>query len=158
MKKLKIYLDTSVIGGCFDEEFAEYSNKVIGAIINGNYQGIISEITITELNDAPDDVKNKFHQIPEESLTVLFLNDEVIKLAEMYLSEKIVSINFREDALHIAFATVYNIDVLISWNFKHIVNYNRITKFNSINLREGYKSLEIRSPMELYYDSENEKI
>ena len=155
MKKIKIYLDTSVIGGCFDEEFMDYSNKVIDNINNGLYQGVISEITITELIEAPEDIRKKYEEINKENLTILYTNDEVTYLAKMYLDDKIISQNFMEDALHIAFATVYNIDILISWNFKHIVNYTRINMFNSINIREGYKSLDIRSPRELYYDNKS---
>ena len=77
------------------------------------------------------------------------VSDEMIKLAEKYLELKIVSENYYGDALHIAIATVLCVDLLVSWNFKHIVNLNRIKLFNSVNLREGYGILEIRTPMEV---------
>ena len=152
MKKLNVYLDTSVIGGCFDIEFSEDSNKIIEAINIGIYNGVISVITVNELLDAPQNVKNLLTEI-REYLQILEINNEVINLSNEYLNNKVVTDNYKEDALHIAFATVFDVDVLISWNFKHIVNLNKIKQFNSVNLNQGYKILEIRSPKELLYES-----
>jgi len=152
LKKLNVYLDTSVIGGCFDIEFSEDSNKIIEAINIGIYNGVISVITVNELLDAPQNVKNLLTEI-REYLQILEINNEVINLSNEYLNNKVVTDNYKEDALHIAFATVFDVDVLISWNFKHIVNLNKIKQFNSVNLNQGYKILEIRSPKELLYES-----
>lgn len=148
MKTLKIYLDTSVIGGCFDDEFRTESNEIFKMIKLGIYDPVISTITINGLINAPKQVNELLATI-EENLLLLEVNDEVIKLSSEYLKENIITEKFKEDALHIALATVYNIDVLITWNFKHIVNLNKIKLFNAVNLRQGYKELEIRSPKEL---------
>ena len=149
MKKQKIYLDTPVIGGCYDKEFDDDSNKVIEMIKLNIYEGFVSSVTIAELDDAPARVK-KILEVVEFS--ILYLNDEIISLSEKYIKENIISEKFKRDCEHIATATVYNIDVLISWNFKHIVNLNKIKQFNLVNLKEGYKPLEIRSPKELIYE------
>jgi predicted nucleic acid-binding protein len=151
MKTLKVYLDTSVIGGCFDKEFEEDSNLIIKLVKLGIYEGVISDITINELMGAPENVKDLLKSLAD-NLVVLELNEEVIRLSNEYLKTNIVSEKFKEDALHIAFATVFNIDVLVSWNFKHIVNLSKIKQFNSINMIQGYKILEIRSPRELTYE------
>jgi hypothetical protein len=99
---------------------------------------------IAELeNGSPEHVKEKLRTINYEEYTV---NDDMLKLTEKYMEQKIVSENYYSDALHIAAATVICVDVLVSWNFKHIVNLNRIKSFNSVNLREGYSILEIRTP------------
>jgi len=153
MKKLNVYLDTSVIGGCFDTEFIEDSNRVIQSIEIGVYRGVISDITINELLHAPQNVKELISNI-KENLLILELNDEVINLSNEYLNNKVVTDKYKEDALHIAFATIFEADVLLSWNFKHIVNLNKIKQFNSINLSQGYKILEIRSPKELFYEEQ----
>lgn len=150
MKKLRVYLDTSVIGGCFDKEFELESNRIIKNVNLGIFEGVISVITVNELIEAPDFVKDLFSDL-SENLTILELNDDVVKLSNEYLNNKVVSEKYKEDALHIAFATIYNIDVLVSWNFKHIVNLNKIKQFNSINISQGYHILEIRSPKELVY-------
>ena len=147
MKKLRVYIDTSVIGGCFDDEFSEYSNKLFKYFSNDIYIPVISDIVMKELYEAPIKVKNKLKSL--ENLIILNNSDEVINLVEKYFNEDILSKNFIDDATHIAIATVNKIDVLVSWNFKHIVNLKKIHLFNSVNLKEGYNLLEIRSPMEV---------
>ncbi len=148
MKKTKIYIDTSVIGGCFDPEFNKYSNILINEIISREKYGFISDITKVEIIHAPKVIINFFNSI-EPYLEEINTNNEAEKLADLYLKEKIVSYKYRNDCLHIALATVYNLDVLVSWNFKHIVNYDKILKFNSVNLKNGYKILQIFSPREV---------
>jgi len=154
MKKLHVYLDTSVIGGCFDDEFSEYSMRLIEQINNGKYFAIISELTIEELIGAPDNIKSIIMNIPEQHMTIVKPNDEVAHLADKYLENRIISYNFKEDALHIAYATIFGADMLVSWNFKHVVNFTRIKKYNAVNSMEGYRQIEIISPMELYYEEE----
>ena len=149
MKKLKVYIDTSVIGGCFDKIFQEWSNKLFEEFISGKKIAIISDIVLKELEKAPKEVREKINEIPEEFINKYIITDEIINLTEKYMEQKIVTSKFRDDALHIAIATVINVDVLVSWNFKHIVNLNRIRQFNSINILEGYKELEIRTPQEV---------
>jgi len=147
MKTLRIYIENSVIGGYFDEEFKEHTRKLFDSFKKGLYKPIISSHVIAELeNGAPDYIKENLKTIDYDEYAV---NDEMIRLAEKYMDQKIISNNYYSDALHIAVATVIGVDVLVSWNFKHIVNLNRIKLFNSVNLREGYTILEIRSPMEV---------
>ncbi len=153
MKRLKIYLDTSVIGGSFDDTFKEYSIRLIKNIKTDDIIGIISEITIRELENAPDFVKKDFESY-EEKLEIIMVTEEIKELAEGYVKDKVVTEKYYEDALHIACATVYQVDLLVSWNFKHIVNFNRIAQFNAVNLKNGYKSLQIFSPMEVLNDEE----
>mgnify|MGYP000865122933 CR=1 FL=1 len=147
MKKSRIYLDTSVIGGCFDKEFEEYSNILINEMISGNKIGVISDITLKELEQAPEQVKTFFKAIIGK-LEILKMNFDITELANIYINESVISKNYFDDALHIAFATVYQLDMLVSWNFKHIVNYNRIRMINAVNIKSGYKTLDIYSPME----------
>jgi len=147
MKILKIYIENSVIGGYFDDEFKDISYKLFEKFKNGTYKPIISSHVIAELeNGAPDYIKENLKTLDYEEFVV---NEEMIKLAEKYMEQKIVSENYYGDALHIASATVIGVDVLVSWNFKHIVNLSKIKLFNSVNLREGYNILEIRSPREV---------
>ena len=147
MKILRIYIENSVIGGYFDEEFKENTQKLFDKFKNGIYKPIISSHVIAELeNGAPEHIIENLKTLDFEEYLV---NDEMIKLAEKYIEQKIVSENYYSDALHIAVATVTGVDVLVSWNFKHIVNLNKIKMFNSVNIKEGYNILEIRSPREV---------
>lgn len=107
-----------------------------------------SEVSETELSLPPDFVKELKSNIPVDCYRYLELDDESRELAETYLKEKVLGKASLDDAYHIAIATVNRLDVLVSWNFKHIVNYDKIKLFNSINLRLGYPMIEIRSPKE----------
>ena len=149
MIKFKIYIDTSVIGGCFDDEFGEYSNLLFKNFILGKKIAVVSNITLKELKQAPENVRNKLEEIPEDSLEYVALTEEAEDLAQKYIENGVISSNYLLDAEHIAIATVERIDILASWNFKHIVNINRIRGFNSVNIREGYQILEIRTPLEV---------
>lgn len=151
----RIYIDTSVIGGCFDKEFDEWSNKLFDEFIEGKKIAVVSDIVYGELSDAPLNVQNKIKEIPIENIEMLKKDTESDFLANKYIEAKVISPKFYDDAMHIAIATIGKADVLVSWNFKHIVNYERIMKYNSINLMFGYKTLEIRNPMEVISNEED---
>lgn len=155
MHKQRIYIDTSVIGGCFDREFAEWSNKLFDEFISGKKIAVVSQTTFDELKDAPPNVKNKLKDIPELWVELLKFNEEIDQLAKQYLNQRAVSVKYFDDAIHIAYSTYYNVDFLVSWNFKHIVNVYRIQKYNSINIANGYKYLEIRTPREVLINEED---
>ncbi len=149
MHKQRIYIDTSVIGGCFDEEFAEWSNLLFEEFEQGKKIAVVSDIVLKELSNAYDYIKEKLYLIPKENFLLVEVNSEIESLADLYINSNALTYKSYDDALHIACSTYYNIDILVSWNFKHIVNYNRIIQFNSINLANGYKTLEIRNPKEI---------
>ncbi|MCK4528453.1 PIN domain protein [candidate division WOR-3 bacterium] len=149
MVKDRIYIDTSVIGGCFDEEFSEYSKLLFNDFITGNKIMVISNITLKELKLAPKKVRDKLEEIPKENIEYVALTKEAEELAESYLKNNVISSEHFLDAEHIAIATVEGVDIVVSWNFRHIVNIKKIRGFNSVNIREGYQLLEIRTPMEV---------
>ncbi len=149
---IKVYVDTSVFGGCFDAEFDEWSNKLIEEFKLGFKVLLISDLTFKELEGAPADVKNLVGEIPGEHKEYVILNDEARDLARHYIEESVVSEGYLVDAQHIAIATVNRVDVLVSWNFRHIVNLTKIKLYNSVNLKYGYSLLEIRSPREVLYE------
>ena len=149
MIKPRIYIDTSVIGGCFDSEFKEWSDKLFEEFKTGIKKAIISDITLDELSFARDEVKKQINFIPEHFKEHILNNQETEELASQYIKEKVVTKKFYEDALHIAIATVYKVDVLVSWNFRHIVNLDKIRMYNAVNLKNGYSLIEIRNPREI---------
>lgn len=110
---------------------------------------MLSDLTIQELEPARDEVRNKINELPAEKKIILGVDDEAIRLAETYINKGALTNKSYNDALHIALATLNNADILASWNFKHIVNINKIRLYNSINLRLGYKMIEIRTPREI---------
>lgn len=154
MLKARIYVDTSVIGGCLDEEFATYSTRLFQEFTSGHKKLVISDMVLFELEQAPDEVREVLKKVPEDAIDYVFLSRESISLANTYLNEGVIAESSLMDARHIAIATVERVDVLVSWNFKDIVNLNRIHLINSVNLKLGYPILEIRSPMEVIYGSQ----
>ncbi|MDR9414688.1 MAG: PIN domain-containing protein [Gracilimonas sp.] len=147
--KQRVYIDTSVIGGYFDREFAKWSKKLFKEIRLGNVIGVVSDITLDELAKAPKFVIENFNKLPKKHTEVILSDKECYKLADEYVTEGAVTNKYYEDALHIALAIIDNVNVLASWNFKHIVNLERIRKYNSVNLKNGYQILEIRTPREI---------
>ncbi len=146
---MKVYADTSVIGGCFDDEFREWSNALFEDFVAGTNQIMLSDLTLQELEFAREEVREKIKEIPIIQIVGIGISDEAIQLAETYISQGALTNKSFNDALHIALATLNNSDVLASWNFKHIVNLERIRLYNSINLRLGYRMIEIRTPREI---------
>ena len=147
--RLRIYTDTSVIGGCEDEEFREHSRQLIEAFVRGSFTMVISDLTLRELDRAPANVRAVVARAPDGFTEILSATGEVEELAEAYIAEGVLADSSRADAFHIAIATLAKVDVLASWNFKHIVNLKRIHGFNSVNLRRGLQMIEIRSPREV---------
>jgi len=145
----RIYLDTSVIGGYLDKEFQVWSKQLFDEFKTGKKTAVILDITLDELENARQEVRDLLKLIPESSKEYVLNDEEVEELAVAYLKEGAVTKKFHEDALHIAIATINKVDVLVSWNFKHIVNLDRIKKYNGVNLKHGYTILEIRNPREV---------
>ena len=151
-KILRVYVDTSVIGGCLDEEFRVASIRLIERSRAGTALLVISDTTLAELAGAPAKVRSVLEDLPPECLELVLQDDQSEALAEQYIRHEVVSHRMLADAQHIAVATIAKVDVLLSWNFKHIVNLDRIHGFNALNLRLGYAMLEIRSPLEVWQD------
>jgi len=146
--KQKNYIDTSVFGGYFDEEFSNQTIPLFERIKNEEFILLYSSITQGELENAPNYVKELVKSLKVDFTEYIDVSDEAIDLADEYISEKVVGLTSYADCLHIALATINRADYLVSWNFKHIVNIQRIIGYNAINIKNGYKQLEIRSPRE----------
>ena len=147
--KQRFYFDTSVFGGVYDLEFEEETLQLFERVKLGKIVCVYSDLTETELIKAPENVKKYFNELPKENIERVIVNGEIIELATKYLEEKVVGKTSFDDCLHIATATLNKVDMLVSWNFKHIVNIYRIRGYNSINIKMNYSSLEIRSPKEI---------
>lgn len=145
----RFYFDTSVFGGLFDVEFEEETALLFEKVKLGHIKCVYSNLTESELTNAPEKVRNYFESLKDEFKEKVFVTSEALKLAQTYVDEKVVGETSLNDCIHIATATLSRVNVLVSWNFKHIVNIYRIRGYNSINLRLGYSILEIHSPKEI---------
>lgn len=144
-----VYIDTSVVGGVFDQEFELWTNIFFNEVNQHVYKIATSSLLEAELENAPTHVRDFLDQIPESNRIEVAYSVEAIELADKYIEEGIVGPTSLTDCRHIATATVNKINVLASWNFKHIVNLNKIRQYNAVNLKEGFSTLEIRTPREL---------
>ena len=145
----RIYIDTSVVGGYLDEEFQDATTRLFERLENDEITFVVSDLLDLELLNAPKNVKELLLKYSSDKFERVELTEESIQLADAYIDWKVVGKTSLEDCRHIALATINKVDVLASWNFKHIVNLARIKGYNSINLRLGYAIIEIRSPKDL---------
>src|SRR5262249_11201461 len=143
------YVDTSVIGGCFDPEFADWSNRLLRDFRSGEFAAVLSAVTATEIEQAPEPVRRIYDELVAMGSGDLLVSTEATELLASYEARGILGPRFRNDMLHIAIATVAEADVLVSWNFRHIVRLDRIRHFNAVNMELGYKQLAIYSPREV---------
>lgn len=146
--KQRIYIDTSVFGGYFDEEFKEHTIPLFDRIGEVEFIILFSAVTQDELENAPEKVKELVKSLSADLTEFIETVEEAVDLANEYITEKVVGQTSFADCVHIALATINRADFLVSWNFKHIVNMERIRGYNSINIKRGYRQLEIRSPRE----------
>jgi len=147
--KQRIYIDTSVVGGYFDDEFSVDTIPFFERVKNGEIIIIVSDLLEAELLRAPAFVKELLLSIPSQQIEKIRLSPETLGLADKYIEAQVVGRTSRADCQHIAIATLCNADVLVSWNFKHIVNLDRIRGYNGINYQNGHKMIEIRTPKEI---------
>lgn len=147
--KQRIYIDTSIVGGFFDEEFQEPTGKLFERLERNEIIFVVSDLLDLELINAPQRVRDLLLNYSSDKFQRIELSEEAVKLADTYIIEKVVGKTSLEDCRHIAMATIHKVDVLASWNFKHIVNLDRIKGYNSVNLKLGYALIEIRSPKDL---------
>lgn len=149
MRPQRVYADTSVFGGCHDDEFKAASEALFARVIRGDFRLVLSALTAAELNAAPERVRAVLDAIPDGYLEFHAIAAEMEQLRDAYLAAGVLGASSEADALHVAAATVLGVDLIVSWNFKHIVQYAKIRGFNAVNLRHGYRAMEIYSPLEV---------
>ncbi len=153
MKRTKLYIDTSVLGGIFDIEDQKRVSTAKSFLQVANsemYESYISLLTLEEITNAPTKIKEGLSSIVLESeFTPLEETEDSLELANIYVNEKVFPPRYRNDARHIAISVYYELDFVVSWNYKHMVNIIVKRLVNSINLKMGYKSIEIISPEEV---------
>lgn len=157
MKTPILYLDTSVIGGYFDDEFKEATRELWRQLEAGKYRFVTSTITADELAEAPIQVRDLWADTFTPEM-ILDVTEDMDQLTAAYMAQKVVPAKYEDDALHVAIAVVVGIQVIVSWNFKHLVNFQREAGFNGVNLLQGYPSVRILSPLELIYDDEEKDL
>ncbi|RJO66735.1 MAG: PIN domain-containing protein [Myxococcales bacterium] len=153
-RKLRVYLDTSVFGGCFDPEFKAESVRLVRAIREGRMIGLISDVVAGELLGAPERIRGLAESLPADGIERLEIVPAALELRDAYVEAGVLGRKWIDDATHVALATLARADAIVSWNFKHIVRLDKIKAYNQVNLRMGYGILTILSPKEAVPDEE----
>jgi hypothetical protein len=146
---LRVYADTSVFGGCFEDKFREASVRFFEQVREGTFILVVSDVTLRELAPAPQYVGSLLDTVPAEHVERVVSSDDSMRLQSAYLAARVVGPACGNDAAHIAVATISLVDIIVSWNFKHIVHYEKIMGYEGINTAHGYRSPRIHSPYEV---------
>ena len=149
MRCLRVYADTSVFGGCFDPEFRVASEAFFRQVQAGRFALVIAAVVLRELDSAPGHVQEMLAQLPKENVETIELSEEVRRLRDAYVEMRVVGPASVDDAEHVASASVAGVDLFLSWNFKHIVRFDKITGFQAVNMLCGYRPIAIHSPREV---------
>ncbi len=137
-----------MIGGCFDSEFKLWSEALVEDFRDGRYTAVMSDVTATEVAPAPEFVKSLHQALLGLPVELVRVDEDAVSLVQRYIERSVLGQRFLNDMLHIALATIAEVDVLVSWNFRHIVRLDKIRLFNAVNLEQGYKPLTIYLPRE----------
>jgi predicted nucleic acid-binding protein len=150
MKKLKIYLDSSIISHLYAEDAPDkmrITEEFWREIEEGLYEAVISSFVIVELGKCQEPKRSlMLNKLQQSNIIELDVDEEAAYLASKYIEHGVLSEKHYEDAFHIAAATVSKCQVLASWNFKHIVKVKTILGTNGINRVEGYEEIQLLSP------------
>jgi predicted nucleic acid-binding protein len=161
MKKLKIYLDTSVISHLDAPDAPEWeadTKRLWEDIKAGIYHVFLSPVVIVEIERCKEQKLSVLRdQLRLIRYTILQRTDEVVELASRYIAANVLRENSLNDCLHIAYACVYNCDLVVSWNFKHMVNIKTISGVKSVNALAGYKEMPIYTPTMLIEGVEDDE-
>jgi predicted nucleic acid-binding protein len=160
LKKTKLYLDTSVPSFLFADDSPEKREATIqfwDILKMGLYDIVISDILLTEISRSEVPSSQQLEdRLAEIILKIVSVNEDIYSLAQKYIDEGIIPQKYQDDALHVALATYNEVDALISWNFKHMVNLKTIRGVNGINRMLGFKELEILTPQSWIQEDNNE--
>ena len=148
MNENRVYVDTSVFGGVFDNEFKDASIEFFDEIRDGQFSLVTSAIVSEEINYAPLKVK-EFFKNQLINAEIVEINIDALKLREAYLKANILTKKYSNDALHVALASITHCKIIVSWNFKHIVHFKKIPLYNAVNILNGYNQIAIYSPLEV---------
>ena len=150
MRKLKIYIDTSVISHLFADDTPDKmadTNRLWRDLAKDGYEIFISPTVTEELEECREPKRSQIYQrLGEITFQLLEKTNEVNQLAHEYINHGVLKEKSFDDCMHIAFAVVYNCDVIISWNFKHLVNFKTINKVKIVNAINQYREISIITP------------
>lgn len=159
LRKLKIYLETTILNFYYADdaqEKMEDTRILFNEISLGHYIGYTSMSVIREISKAQEEKRKQLLELIQQfNIEILEDEPEAERIADIYVKEGIIPAKYMTDGLHIALATIHDMDIIVSWNFKHIVKRKTILMTNVVNYREGYRNIDIYSPSEVIENGED---
>ena len=150
----RVYIDSSVVYGAPTKEFSQDSKRFWDAFRNGEFLVIVSNVLASEIERAPQSIRNAFNSLPESQIERVDSTQESDKLALQYIAENVVGTSSLDDCRHIAVATCINADAVVSWNFLHMIH--RRAGYNDVNEKLGYPRIAIQTPKKFMEASHDE--
>ena len=154
MRRFRVYVDTSVIGGCFDPEFAAWSRLLVEDFRRRRLRPVVSDVVSMEVDLAPPNVRSQYNELVGLGAEILVVTRQVDDLAVAYAEQGVLSWRSRNDMLHVALASFARVDALVSWDFRHLVRVDKVRAFNAVNARLGVPPATIASPREVTFYGE----
>lgn len=154
MRRFRVYVDTSVIGGCFDPEFAAWSRLLVEDFRRRRLRPVVSDVVSMEVDLAPPNVRSQYNELGGLEAEILVVTRQVDDLAVAYAEQGVLSWRSRNDMLHVALASFARVDALVSWDFRHLVRVDKVRAFNAVNARLGVPPVTIASPREVTFYGE----
>ena len=148
MMNIRVYADTSIFGGIYDDDFQEVSEEFFEEVKKNRFTLITSAVVRAEIEPAPEKIKIFFNDLIEIA-EIVDVSKEALDLRNAYLKAGILTSKYSDDALHVSLASVSNCSLIVSWNFKHIVHFEKIPLYNAVNILNGYSEIKIFSPLEV---------
>jgi hypothetical protein len=153
----RVYVDASVFGGAFDEEFQEDSCAFFDQVAQGRFKLLTSVVVAEELRGGPREVQELFEGLLA-SAELIRIDEKAIKLQAAYFDARILTQKWANDALHVTLATTASADLIVSWNFRHIVHFEKVIKYNAVNVLHGFREVAIHSPSGVIAYEDDEEI
>jgi len=147
-RAIRTCVDSSVFGGIHDDEFAEDSARFFAQAGAGRFALLTSALVADELQEAPARVQRHFESwLPRVELVAV--SGAALALQRAYLDARILTARWADDAMHVALATVAGADLIVSWNFRHIVHFEKAPRYNAVNRLHGWREIAIHTPSEV---------
>lgn len=152
MHPIRVYVNTCVFGGAFDPEFRRATEAFFALARHGRFALVTSALVLEEVDNAPTEVQELFRELLGAVMVIVETPETAFELQQAYIDAGIITSKWEDDALHVAIATAMDCALIVSWNFKHIVNFQKIPRYNAVNIANGYRALAIHSPSEVLGD------
>ena len=140
----KVYVDSSIIVGCCDLYHNTWSKNLMEDFKKGLYKPVISTLVQAEMADVPPEVLEAYAEFLKVDPKIIDVSEKADTLAEIYVERNVLNEGFYHDALHVALATLEEVDILVTWDHPNVLHFSKVRGFVQVNLELGLKPIQVR--------------